>query len=150
MQGAALLPFLWPAWPFSPKPQGLLGRINATFIFWIFVMAIGCSWVGNALWNAASRRMPAVLIGQMLVFETLAAVLYASLWQGETVTLTAALGLAAELLGIALTVRLCSAQEPRPKPRKKARTTERLKSWWNPLPNVVRMCIVLLLHFGRL
>ena len=48
----------------------------------------------------------------MLVFETLAAVLYASLWQGETVTLTAAVGLVAELLGIALTVRLCSAREP--------------------------------------
>ncbi len=112
MQGAALLPVSLVGLAFLPEASGLLGRINATFVFWIVVMAIGCSWIGNALWNAASRRMPAVLIGQMLIFETLAAVLYASLWQGETVTLTAAVGLAAELLGIALTVRLCSAQEP--------------------------------------
>lgn len=41
------------------------------------VLAIGASWLGNGLWNAASKRLPLTLSGQMIVFETLFALLYA-------------------------------------------------------------------------
>lgn len=39
-------------------------------------VAFGASIVGNALWNRASRLMPLTLLGQMIVFETLFALLY--------------------------------------------------------------------------
>lgn len=50
--------------------------------FWIanLVLAIACSWFGNWMWNAASRRLPLTLGGQMLVFETLFALLYGFIW----------------------------------------------------------------------
>jgi drug/metabolite transporter (DMT)-like permease len=43
-------------------------------------LAIGASWLGNGLWNAASRRLPLTLSGQMIVFETLFALLYAFIY----------------------------------------------------------------------
>lgn len=43
-------------------------------------VAIVCSWFGNWMWNAAARRLPVTLGGQMLVFETLFALLYGFIW----------------------------------------------------------------------
>jgi drug/metabolite transporter (DMT)-like permease len=47
--------------------------------FWLLnvALAIGASWLGTGLWNAASKRLPLTLSGQMIVFETLFALLYA-------------------------------------------------------------------------
>jgi drug/metabolite transporter (DMT)-like permease len=44
-------------------------------------VAVLCSVVGNALWNRASRLLPLALTGQMIVFETLFALLYGFLWE---------------------------------------------------------------------
>jgi drug/metabolite transporter (DMT)-like permease len=46
--------------------------------FWLvnLCLAIGASWLGNALWNAASKRLPLTLSGQMIVFETLFALVF--------------------------------------------------------------------------
>jgi drug/metabolite transporter (DMT)-like permease len=44
-------------------------------------VAILCSVMGNALWNHASRLLPLALTGQMIVFETLFALLYGFLWE---------------------------------------------------------------------
>ncbi|SDV47439.1 DMT family transporter [Chitinasiproducens palmae] len=46
-------------------------------------LAIGASWLGNALWNAASQRLPLTLSGQMIVFETLFALLYGYVYAGR-------------------------------------------------------------------
>lgn len=46
-------------------------------------VAIVCSWFGNWMWNAAARRLPVTLGGQMLVFETLFALLYGFIWAGR-------------------------------------------------------------------
>ncbi|MDE1184081.1 DMT family transporter [Paraburkholderia sp.] len=50
--------------------------------FWLMNLgiAIGASWLGNGLWNAASKRLPLTLSGQMIVFETLFALLYAFIY----------------------------------------------------------------------
>ncbi len=47
--------------------------------FWLLnvALAVGASWLGTGLWNAASKRLPLTLSGQMIVFETLFALLYA-------------------------------------------------------------------------
>ncbi|WP_207000930.1 DMT family transporter [Trinickia mobilis] len=51
-------------------------------LFWVLnlALAIGASWLGNGLWNAASKRLPLTLSGQMIVFETLFALLYGFLY----------------------------------------------------------------------
>jgi drug/metabolite transporter (DMT)-like permease len=44
-------------------------------------VAIGASILGNAFWNRASRLLPLTLTGQMILFETLFALLYAFIWE---------------------------------------------------------------------
>lgn len=47
-------------------------------MFWMAngLLALGASVIGNQLWNIASRRVPVTLSGQLILFETLFALLY--------------------------------------------------------------------------
>lgn len=67
----------------------------AVFVAVVAGLAILASIVGNALWNRVSRLLPLTLAGQMILFETLFALLYAFLWEDR-------LPSAAEALSIAL------------------------------------------------
>ncbi len=51
--------------------------------FWLISAAVAvlASVLGNACWNRASRHLPLTLTGQMIVFETLFALLYGYVWQ---------------------------------------------------------------------
>lgn len=44
-------------------------------------VALGASIIGNAFWNRASRHLPLTMIGQMIIFETLFALLYGFIWR---------------------------------------------------------------------
>ena len=63
------------AFPLGPRPQLFIG----------IMLAIGllASWLGTLLWNQASARLPTALAGQLIVFETLAALLYAFILRGS-------------------------------------------------------------------
>ncbi|RCX02722.1 MULTISPECIES: DMT family transporter [Kosakonia] len=54
--------------PFGPRPL--------VFITLMFTIAVLCSWVGALCWNIASQRLPTVIVGPLIVFETLAGLLY--------------------------------------------------------------------------
>lgn len=51
---------------------------NTQTLFWItnMMLAVVSSWLGYLAWNLCSRRLPVSLTGQMVVFETLFALLY--------------------------------------------------------------------------
>lgn len=44
-------------------------------------VAVFASIVGNALWNRMSRLLPLTMVGQMILFETLFALIYGFLWE---------------------------------------------------------------------
>jgi len=44
-------------------------------------VALAASIAGNALWNRMSRLLPLTLVGQMILFETLFALLYGFVWE---------------------------------------------------------------------
>lgn len=46
-------------------------------------VALGASIIGNSLWNRASRLLPLTMVGQMIIFETLFALVYGFLWEGR-------------------------------------------------------------------
>lgn len=46
-------------------------------------VALLASLVGNALWNRMSRLLPMTLLGQMILFETMFALLYGWLWEAR-------------------------------------------------------------------
>lgn len=76
-------------------------------------MAVVASILGNAFWNRASRLLPLTMIGQMILFETLFALLYGFLWESRWPTALEALAMvlvsASVLAGI-------SAHQPQPAP----------------------------------
>lgn len=76
--------------------------------FWMvsFAVAIGASVIGNGLWNAASRLLPLSLSGQMIVFETLFALLYGFLHEGRWPRGLEAAAIALMLAGVLWSVRL--------------------------------------------
>ena len=90
------------ALPFGPRP--------AVFIGLMAVIAFFASWLGTLCWNQASQRLPTTLAGQLIVFETLAALAYAFALRGEAPG-------GATLAGIALLVAGVSwALRARPEP----------------------------------
>lgn len=54
--------------PFGPRPL--------VFVSLMIAIAVLCSWVGALCWNVASQRLPTVILGPLIVFETLAGLLY--------------------------------------------------------------------------
>lgn len=54
-------------------------------------VAVLASIVGNALWNRMSQLLPLTLVGQMILFETLFALLYGFLWEGRLPTVPEAM-----------------------------------------------------------
>lgn len=63
-------------------------------------VALLASIVGNALWNRMSRLLPLTLVGQMILFETLCALLYGFAWERRLPTLLEAGALACVVLGV--------------------------------------------------
>jgi drug/metabolite transporter (DMT)-like permease len=79
---ALLLPLAWalPRVPHPPSAWALLIGVSAG-------VALLASMVGNALWNRMSRLLPLTLVGQMILFETLFALLYGFVWERRLPTL---------------------------------------------------------------
>jgi drug/metabolite transporter (DMT)-like permease len=73
-------------------------------------VALLCSVVGNALWNRASRLLPMALTGQMIVFETLFALLYGFLYERRWPTVLESLAMALLVAGV---LSCASAHRPR-------------------------------------
>ena len=73
-------------------------------------VAVLCSIAGNALWNRMSRLLPLTLVGQMILFETVFALLYGFLWEWRLPTLPEV----AAILCVAASVLTCLAAHRRP------------------------------------
>ncbi|OWQ86330.1 EamA family transporter [Roseateles aquatilis] len=84
--GLPLLPsgFDFPA---GPRVWPYVGLMAAVGLF--------ASWLGTLCWNEASQRLPTALVGQLIVFETLAALSYSQMHRGAW---PPALGVAGVLL----------------------------------------------------
>ena len=61
--------------PFGPRPGVFIGLMVA--------IAVLCSWVGALCWNVASQKLPTVILGPLIVFETLAGLLYTFILRQE-------------------------------------------------------------------
>jgi drug/metabolite transporter (DMT)-like permease len=112
-QGVATLPLalfgyaLWwsfTAWrgdafemPFGPRPWFFVGLMLAIGLF--------ASWLGTLCWNEASQRLPTTLAGQLIVFETLAALAYAFALRGHAPAALSLLGIALLIAGVAWALR---------------------------------------------
>ncbi|QRG78714.1 DMT family transporter [Citrobacter sp. R56] len=83
--------------PFGPRP--------AVFLCLMVAIAILCSWVGALCWNVASQRLPTVILGPLIVFETLAGLLYTFILREEMPPLLTLSGIALLVVGVVIAVR---------------------------------------------
>lgn len=124
-QGVATLPlalagyaavWAWSAWgvgfatpqgtafdmPFGPRPMAFIGLMLAVGLL--------ASWLGTLCWNEASQRLPTTLAGQLIVFETLAALAYAFVLRGSVPRPAALAGIVLLVVGVVWALR--SKPEP--------------------------------------
>ena len=66
---------------------------------------IGSAWFATILWNIASQRLSASLCGQLIVSETLFALFYSFVWDGQWPTLLQALACVLFAAGILASIR---------------------------------------------
>ena len=85
------------ALPFGPRPDVFSGLMIA--------IAVLCSWVGALCWNVASQKLPTVILGPLIVFETLAGLLYTFMLRQAFPPLLTLSGIALLVIGVVIAVR---------------------------------------------
>ena len=65
----------------------------------------GSAWLATILWNLASQRLSASLCGQLIVSETVFALLYSFAWDGQWPSLVQAAACALFILGILASIK---------------------------------------------
>ena len=84
--------------PFGPRPEVFIGLM--------LLIGLLASWLGTLCWNEASQRLPTALVGQLIVFETLAALAYAYILRGKLPDPMTLLGIALLITGVFWAVRI--------------------------------------------
>lgn len=81
--------------------------------FIALMLAIGllASWLGTLCWNEASQRLPTILAGQLIVFETLSALAYAFMLRQAWPPMSTAMGIVLLVVGVMWALRM------KPEPR---------------------------------
>ncbi len=85
------------ALPFGPTPL--------RFVALMFAIGLFASWLGTLCWNEASQRLPTMLSGQLIVFETLSALTYAFVLRGQWPAPGTLAGIALLVAGVAWALR---------------------------------------------
>lgn len=83
--------------PLGPRPMQFIGLM--------LTLGLCASWLGTMLWNKASQKLPTSLAGQLIVFETLSALLYAFIWRGAAPSATVLAGIGLLCAGVMLGMR---------------------------------------------
>ena len=85
------------AMPFGPRVLD--------FLLLMFAIGLFASWLGTLCWNEASQRLAPTLSGQLIVFETLAALSYAFFLRGRVPQVETLVGVALLVAGVVWAVR---------------------------------------------
>jgi drug/metabolite transporter (DMT)-like permease len=78
--------------PLGPQPQ--------LFVALMLSLGLLASWLGGLCWNEASQRLPTTLAGQLIVFETAAALAYAFVLRGAAPPAATVCGIALLAAGV--------------------------------------------------
>ncbi|RJG27469.1 DMT family transporter [Massilia cavernae] len=82
-------------------------------LFWTVntLLALGASVIGNHLWNVASRRVAVTLSGQLILFETLFALLYGFIYKQQFPRPLEIAAIVLLVIGVAWSVRVHASEE---------------------------------------
>ena len=97
---AATLAWTWAFGDGAAQAAGPLGPRPLQYMLLMLAIGLSASWLGTLLWNRASALLPTSLAGQLIVFETLAALLYGYLHRSEAPQPLALAGIALLVAGV--------------------------------------------------
>lgn len=94
-------------WLVAGSDAGVLAARNDKGLFALLCLVIGfgSTWLATILWNLASQRLSASLCGQLVVSETIFALLYSFVWDGRWPTLMQFVACVLFTLGIFASIR---------------------------------------------
>jgi drug/metabolite transporter (DMT)-like permease len=78
--------------PVGPTPLKFMGLM--------FTLGLFASWGGTICWNQAALRLPSVIAGQLIVFETIAALVYVFLLRGNIPDPVSLSGIVLMMIGV--------------------------------------------------
>ena len=104
-----LLPFIGALGVFKLPTLGFGFAQAGPLYAWSLIIAVMSTVVGAWAWNAATRRLPMVLSGQLIALESLFASLLGLWFHGRWPTPMEAVGLGAVLIGVVMAVRIILA-----------------------------------------
>lgn len=107
LQGVTVLPvalalFVIVAYGFGAMDttMGWLGSEPMNFLGVSLMIGFLCSWVAMICWNEMSQRLPSALGGQLIVFRSVSAVIYALIYRGEWPTWSMVIGFIILMAGV--------------------------------------------------
>ena len=98
--------------PGQPAFEMPLGPTPGLFLGLMFSIGLFASWLGTLCWNEASQRLPPLLVGQLIVFETLAALSYAWVLRGRWPDAFTLAGATLLVVGVVWAVRAAAQRPP--------------------------------------
>lgn len=87
----------WPVYPLT-TPEGI------RFVTWSLALGIAGSWFATWFWIIAARRLPLALSAQLIIAETIFALLYGFLYEQRWPSWAEGTGAAIQMLGVVLAV----------------------------------------------
>lgn len=94
-------------WMLGGSPLSELAELDNKLLILVACLAtgVGSAWLGAILWNLASQKLSVSLCGQLIISETLFALLYSFAWDGVWPTLAQWLAALLFTLGILASIR---------------------------------------------
>jgi drug/metabolite transporter (DMT)-like permease len=117
LAGTLPLAVLAPAMGWSRIPElGFAGDDGLRLILWALLTGVIASWVAQYCWTIASHRLPLALSAQLIVAETLFALIYGFAFAGRWPHAAEWTGAALLVAGVVLGVRAFTASKPTKNP----------------------------------
>lgn len=94
-------------WAFAGTPAGEMATREGLSLFILLCVGtgFGSAWLATILWNVASQRLSASLCGQLIVSETLFALLYSFAWDARWPSVAQAAACVLFTLGILASIK---------------------------------------------
>lgn len=101
-----VLPFLWGMELLKLNGSNLLTPSALHLYGWALFIALLCSIIGNIFWYEACRRLPMVLSGQLIAFESIFAVILGFSFLGRPPSLAEVIGVCIVVVSTVISLRI--------------------------------------------
>lgn len=96
--------------PFIISGSTDVSRVMTQFLLGSLVLGVVVSWLATLLWNISSRNLPTVIIGQVIVFETISGITYEHLWNLSYPAAIELFSIALIIFGVIVSTRVINNQ----------------------------------------